>query len=349
MRGDVGRPASRAAASHTPVAETSVLKGEGDLRVLRFHQVVILAALLSVSPILGLGARAETLKFAWPDGASAKVSTRSEGRRTMTGPEMGPDITWNMTADFTMQVRRAGDRVVVSRGGFSGWKGTFPPGFSGGVERFTDMIPTFIVSADGSFLGIEGQEAARKLMNQSVEQSGGLSPGERKVFDSMTTDAALRSIASDFWTVLVGLWQQVELDPEARYELRNTTAVPQLGGGQIDITGELGFVKEAPCSSGGGRCLHFHSETAGDKEQVAKLLQALMKNAIPGNPVITDLDQQYKVDVVVDKATTLPQQLTITRLHAFALTHRGQSGRASENITKAYTFVWTLPEAAPKK
>lgn len=317
----------------------------------RFHKAVILLTLGVVSPFLGLTARAETLKFAWPDGASAKVSTRSEGRRTLTGPEAGPDIAWNMSADFTMQVRRTGDRVVLSRV-FSGWKGTFPPGFSGGAERFTDMIPTFVVSADGSFLGIEGHEAARKLMNQSVEQSGGLDPGARKVFESMTTDAALKSIASDYWTVLVGLWQEVELDPEARYEMRNTTAVPQLGGGQLDIVGEVGFVKEAPCTSDGGgqgRCLHFHSETAADKEQSARMLESLMKKAVPGNPVVTDLDQQYKVDLVVDKATTLPQQLTLKRIHAFGLSHQGRSGRASEEITKSYTFVWTLPGGAPKK
>ena len=319
--------------------------------MLRFQRLLILATLWVVSPILGLDVRAETLRFAWPDGASAKVSTRSEGRRTMTGPEMGPDIAWNMSADFTMQVRRTGDRVVVSRG-FSGWKGTFPPGFSGGVERFTDMIPTLIVSADGSFLGIEGHETARRLMNQAVEQSGGIDAGARRVFETMTTDAALRAIASDFWGALVGLWQQVELDPEARYELRNTAAVPQLGGGVLDIVGEVGFVKEAPCSSEGGgqgRCLHFHSETAADKEQAAKLLQALMKKAIPGSPVITDLDQQHKVDLVVDKATTLPRQLTITRLHAFGLSHQGRTGRASEEIKKSYTFVWTLPGDGQKK
>jgi hypothetical protein len=306
-----------------------------------------------VSPFLNLTARAETMKFAWPDGASAKVSTRSEGRRTMTERGMGPDVAWNMSAEFTMQVRRTGDRVVISRDGFSGWKGTFPPGFSGGVERFTDMIPTFNVSADGSFLGIEGHETARKLISQAVEQSGGLDPEARRVFEGMTTDAALRSMASDYWTVLVGLWQQVELDPEARYELRNTTAVPQLGGGEIDIVGEVGFVKEAPCASDGGggqrRCLHFHSETAGDKEQVTKLLQALLKKAVPGSPVITELDQQFKVDIVFDKATTLPQQLTITRLNAFGLSHQGRSGRASEEITKSYTFVWTLPGGGQKK
>ncbi|MFN2414609.1 MAG: hypothetical protein ABR603_05655 [Pyrinomonadaceae bacterium] len=315
----------------------------------RFQRLLILVTLGVVSPILGLSVRAETLRFAWPDGASAKVSARSEGRRVGTGP----DIRWNMSADFTMQVRRAGDRVVVSRNDFSGWKGTFPPSFGGGAERFTDMIPTFIVSADGSsFLGIEGHETARKLMNQSVEQSGGLDAASRSVFGNMTTDAALRAMASDFWSVMVGLWQDVELDPEARYELRNTTSVPQFGGGQLDITGEVGFVKETPCPSEGGaqrRCLHFHSETAADKEQVVKLVQALMQRAVAGSPVITGWDQRFKADIVVDKATALPQQLTLTRLHAIEASLQGRTERVSEEITKAYTFVWTLPGDGQKK
>lgn len=316
--------------------------------MLRFHKVVILAALVIVSPLLCPDGRAETLKFAWPDGASAKVSARSEGRRVGTGPE----IKWNMSADFAMRVRRAGERVVVSRDGFTGWKGTLPPAFGGGAERFTDMIPTFVVSADGTFIGIEGQETGRKLMNQSVEQSGGLDAASRSIFANMTTDAALRAMASDFWSVMVGLWEDVELDPEARYELRNTTAVPQLGGGRLDITGEIGFVKEAPCTSEGGaqrRCLHFHSETAADKEQVVKLVQSLMKQAVAGSPVITGWDQQFKVDIVVDRATTLPQQLTITRLHAIEASLQGRTERASEEITKAYTFAWTLPGGGEKK
>ena len=322
--------------------------------MLRFHKAAALLALWVVWPLLGPAARAETLKFAWPDGASAKVSTRSAGRRTVTGPEMGPDIRWDMSAEFTMRVRRTGDRLVVSRNDFSGWKGTLPPGLGGGAERLTDMIPTFIVSADGSsFLGIEGQETARRLMRQSVEQAGGLPPAERNLFETITTDASLRAMASDFWSVLVGLWQDVELDPAARYELRNTTTVPQLGGGQLDITGEVGFVKEAPCASDGGgaqrRCLHFHSETAADKEQVVKLVQSVMRQAVAGGPVITGWDQRFKVDIVVDKATALPQRLTITRLHTIEASLQGRTERASEEITKAYTFVWTLPGDGQKK
>ncbi len=315
----------------------------------RFRRALILVTLGLVSPALCLTGRAETLKFAWPDGASAKVQARSEGRRKQPGRE----ISWDMSCDFTMQVRREGDRVRISRGDFSGWKGTFPPSFGGGAERFTVMIPTFIVSGDGTFLGIEGQEAARKLMNQSVEQSGGLDAASRSAFESMTTDAALRAMASDHWSTLVSVWEEVELDPEAVYELRTVTSVPQLGGGELAITGEVRFVKEAPCSPDAGdgrRCVHFHAESAADKAQVVKLIEALVKRAAgAGGPAISGWEQQSKMDIVVDKATMLPQRLTLTRLHAMELSAQGRVERGSEEMSKTYTFNWVLPGGAPKK
>lgn len=312
----------------------------------KFHKAVMLLTLGVISPFLNLTARAEALKFAWPDGASAKVSMRSEGRRVGTGP----DIKWNMSADFTMQVRRDGDRVFISRNDFSGWKGTSPPGLAGGAERFIDMVPTFIVSADGKFIGIEGHEAARRLMKRSVEQAGGLDAPSRNLFEQMTTDAGLGALAKDNWSSLVGLWEDVELDPEASYELSGATPIPQLGGGTLEIKGEVKFVKETPCASGGGqqRCAHFIAETAADKEQVTKLIQSLLKGAIGGNPVITGWEQRIKLEIAVDKATMLPQQLSLTRFHSMHIRAQGRTETGSEETTKVYTFNWTLPGGVQK-
>ncbi|HEX6101207.1 MAG TPA: hypothetical protein VF432_33130 [Thermoanaerobaculia bacterium] len=305
-----------------------------------FIRILTVTALLSVSLLLTPAASAETLRFAWPDGASAKVRTRSEGRNT----GMGKDIIWDMTADFTMRVKRAGEHVRIERAGFSGWKGTYPPSLGGGADRFTDMIPTFIVTRDGKFVGIEGQEAARALINRSVEQSGGFDAALRNIFETATSDAALHAMASDHWATLVLLWEDVELDAERTYELRNTAAVPQFGGGELEINGEVRFVKEAPCATdqSGRRCVHFHSETSANREQSVKLVESLMKRALGGGgPVFTDFDQRFKVDIILDKATTLPQQLTLTRLLTMAF--QGSTDRGSDEMTKTYDFEWTVP------
>lgn len=315
--------------------------------MLKFQRVAALVTLAVVSPLLGLTARAETLRFAWPDGATAKVTARSHGRRVL------PDktIPWDMSSDFAMQIRRTGDRLVVSRSGFNGWKGTLPPSAGGGAERFTDMIPTFIVSADGKFIGIEGHEAARKLMNSSVEQSGGLNPVEGPLFKTFSSNAGIEAMARDHWSMLVPLWEQIELQPGASYELQSVAAVPQLGGGQIDITGEVGFVKEAPCGPGlaGRRCVHFGGETGPDKAQVTKIIESLLRRAGADAPKITAFDVRFKVDIVLDKATMLPQQLTLVRLNSVTFKIGDREGIVSEEINKTYTFDWVIPNPEPKK
>ena len=327
--------------SHSPTSHNTITRVV--VKAIFRTRVITFFTLAAIAPIFSLTAHAQTLRFAWPDGASAKVQTRSQGRRATKNDETR---TWDMSADFTMRIQRTGERVVISRDGFTGWKGTFPPSFGGGAERFVDMIPTMIASTTGTFIGIEGHETARKLMTSSVEQSGKLDPKARTVFESISSDAGLRSIASDHWSILVNLWEQVELDPSAYYEIRNVTQVPQLGGGEIEITGTIQFVKEVPCSQGRNdrQCVQFRAETGADQKQVKKLMESLLQKAGAGQPRITVFDQRFKVEIVVDKKTMLPQQLSITRLHTFDFEMQGRSEGVSEEITKTYTFAWTMPE-----
>lgn len=286
-----------------------------------------LAAMLSTT------GHAETLTFAWPDGASAKVQTRSRGHRTTKSDQKR---TWDMSAYFTMRIKRSGDRVVIVREGFSGWKGTFPRSFGGGAERFVDMIPTLIASPAGEFIGIEGQETARKLMTTSVEQSGGIDSKTRTVFESIKSDAGLRGMASDHWSILVNLWQQVALDPNAYYEIRTVAQVPQLGGGEIELAGTVEFVKEIPCSQGPGdrRCVQMRAEIKPDEKHVKTLLESVLKKVDANQPKITLFDQQFKVDIIVAKSTMLPQQLTITRLHTFDLEVQGIKTASRKKLQK---------------
>ena len=141
--------------SHGPTSHSSI--AHVIVKTIYQTRVITFLTLAAILPIFGLTGHAETLRFAWPDGAWAKVQTRSQGRRAIKNDETR---TWDMSADFTMRIQRTGERVVISREGFTGWKGTFPPSFGGGAERFVDMIPAMIVSTDGAFIGIEGHATA---------------------------------------------------------------------------------------------------------------------------------------------------------------------------------------------
>lgn len=280
----------------------------------------------------------ETLRFGWPDGASAKVNVRSQGKR------VGPNkpVTWDMSLDFTMNVKRVSDRVVVSRNGVSGWKGNVPPSITGGAERFFDMVPTIIVTNDGLFVGIEGHETARKLMNDSVAQTGGLDPAVRNAFDTITSNASIESMAKDHWASIVALWRDVELTPGVFYEMSNVTPVPQLGGGEIEIKGTVKFVKAAPCEStrNDQGCAHLQAELVADQAQVRKILQSFVQQAAGSRPNITAFDRQFKVDIVLDKTNMLPYQVKLTRGHSLTVKNRMSEETSSEEVSTTYSFRW---------
>ena len=151
-------------------------------------------------------------------------------------------------------------------------------------------------------------------------------------------------MASDYWSRLVFLWQLIELDPDAEYEVRSVAPVPQFGGGEIDIINTAKFVKETPCGSARNdqRCVHFHSHSVPDKAQVRKILQSIYQKAGETALTITGWDQQIKMEIVVEKKTMLPQQLKITRFHNLTLNDKttGRNDGGSEEFTTTYTFSW---------
>lgn len=304
------------------------------------HPSISRLLVLITLAILSSTSHAQTLKFGWPDGASAKVQARSHGRRTTNNTARD----WDMKSDFTMRVQQNGDRVVISREGFSGWKGTFPPSLGGGSERFVDMIPTTIVATDGTIMGIEGQETARKQMLRDLEQSGPLHPTIQAALQSLTSDASLEAMAAATWTALVGYWRGVELDPAKPYAIREFVPLPHLGDVKLDATGTVRFVKETPCAPGPDdrRCVELLAEVTTDPQQASNLLRSRLQEAGANRPRVTAFDQRFKAHIVVDKKTMLPQQLTMTRIQNVEVESSNVS--FSEAVTKTLNFAWVLKQ-----
>lgn len=304
----------------------------------RLAASAILAIILSIS-LHGQ----ERLKFAWPDGAIARVDVRSEGKQV----KPGKTESWDMSCDFTMHLKRNKDHLVVSRHSPSAWKGTFAPVLAAGAEQFIHLVPTLIVTTDGTFVGIEGHETARKLMVQAIERSGGLNNMQRSLYEMMSSDASLEAMAQDHWAALTVVWKLIELDPDATYEFESVAAIPQLGGGELNLKGMVKFVKETPCESARNdqRCVHLYSESGGDKAQVRKIIQSLLQKQSAAPVAVTDWDQRIKVAIVVEKKTMLPHHLKVTRFHSLTVKHKvlGESQTSWGEYSTTYTFAWQKP------
>jgi len=149
-------------------------------------------------------------------------------------------------------------------------------------------------------------------------------------------------MAAATWAALVGFWRNVELDPARPRAIRDVVPLPHLGGVKIDAAGTIRFIKEIPCAAGPDdrRCVELQSEIATDPEQANKLLQSLLQKAGANAPRVTGFEQRFKVSIVVDKRTMLPEQLTMSRLQS--VESESSNLGFSEEITKTMSFAWVF-------
>jgi len=155
-------------------------------------------------------------------------------------------------------------------------------------------------------------------------------------------------MAAATWAALVGFWRGVELDPAQRYAIRDVVPLPHLGSVKLDAAGTIRFIKETGCTPGPDdrRCVELLAEIATDREQARKLLKSTLQKAGANDPRVTGFEQRFKMSIVVDKRTMLPQQLTMTRLQSIEFESSDRS--FSEDVTKTMNFAWVLKQEDKK-
>ncbi len=158
------------------------------------------------------------------------------------------------------------------------------------------MIPTTVVATDGTLIGLDGQETARKQMTRDLEQSGPLHPVIQNALQALTSDASLEAMASATWAALVGYRKGVELDPAQRYTIRNLVPLPHLGDVVLDANGTIRFVKETSCATAPAErnCAELLAELATDPEQANKLLRSMLQKPGANPPRVTGSSSDSK-------------------------------------------------------
>ncbi|ATB35502.1 hypothetical protein CYFUS_000915 [Cystobacter fuscus] len=300
-------------------------------------------------PILLLGTSvsaaepASTLRFAWPKGLKARVEVHIQGEREAGDRTQRHDAR----ATFTLSTQLQGEELQVKREDFSGWKGTLPARMGSPTDRLVDRIPLVRVSRQGEFLGIEGAAKAREAFASEVKLES-LDTANRRVFGMVTTDEALRAVALDFWNMSAGAWPRLNLGPGKSRELRSPTAVPQLGGGKLDLVTTFRWVGPAACTPDEKepRCVELVLKSNPDSEQAKKLLQQALTAQSGNGPVTESFESTQELRAVVEPATLVPHRLTLRRSSQMRLrSPQGKSESGREQTERAYVFHYTSPAA----
>jgi len=279
---------------------------------------IALVTFISLAAVPTQGA----VKFAWPAAATADVQVEIEGERGGTA--------WKATTSYKLTVESSGDVIRITRGETAPWTGK---GVGAVLDRIVDVVPAIRVSRTGEFLGIEGAALAttraKKVLPRDMPEAA---------IASLTSEAGLTAMQKDFWMMLVQGWTVLDPEEGEVVTLTNTTKVPQLGGGSLDLLLEARRSAPKSCdgSDNANRCVEFLLVSRPDKAQVEELLAGV---DIP----LRAYDMQQEAHVLADPNTLLPYRAVLFRSMEMAEKAKG-SVVQSEEATRTYTFRWTVAD-----
>jgi hypothetical protein len=301
--------------------------------------------LLSVSLTATIGAAAAegpAPRFDWPDGLVMDASARIHGARTAGAETLS---SWDAQGTSRWSVRRDGGRTFIERAPFSGWDGTQPPANAALPFRVVDHVPTLVIGRDGTFLGAEGLEAARGRIRGSLPGLADTPPGIRSVIDAALADPGLRAMTGDFWSMLIGAWLMAGAEVHEGFEFTQRTAVPQLGGGELDLRGKIELQGISDCARGGvtRRCGTFHILSSADQAQVRALLEKLLASTVGQGFRFVGFEQQMESTVVAELDGLVPHRMTLRQQSSIEAEQDGERQKVTEVSSKDYVFTHTAP------
>lgn len=320
---------------------------------MRLSLILILplaAALVTPRLSAQAGASADTarLTFAWPIGTSADV-TASRHRQRMS--ETSSDTSETRLA-YRLHVvpHDGGQRITYSDFRLLGAE-VANPAVSAAMAQLAELMPSFVVSDSGEFMGPANLSVLRATMDSVLApiraEMQGKQPELEQLLASLTSDEMLSMRAAEEWNALVGTWIDAELEVGSEYELEAMETVPLFGGMEVPMTYTLGAVRRLPCDSAdsGNGCVELQMVSRPDPAAMTKVLARVFAGIMPDGEVVArnaQMNIENTVILIARPETLLPYRVTVTKEVKFALQTEGKREEAHQLDVRKQEFRYLV-------
>lgn len=272
----------------------------------------------AAAPLPVAGAERVALRFAWPEGFTARVVgaesrvLSSDDREDATRSELS----------YRVRIEPSGDGARIRYEEFA-----LPGADSGalvplrgvpGLENLADALrPSFVVGPNGRFLGTPDLDDTVAAVNRELDAlhagSGGLPSGAPALPTRFSAELFRRHAPVEWWP-MVEMWAGREIHLGGRYTLDLTTRMPLLDGATLRMDGDLAVSGRRSCGDGGPpRCIELVLETRPDPLELIPLLGetgSRKEGAAGSAPVtVTKLDLRETVRLLTEPETLVPRRL----------------------------------------
>lgn len=277
--------------------------------------------------------------FGWPSDFHATVAMTIEVKQWNS---VEGDSKTRFEASSRWTVEKDGGRLFVRRTVPEGWKRAADFGAMAIAQRVVDYVPTIVVGSNGAFLGIEGLAEGR---SQFVEEGGpslfsGLS--KETLMSTALSDGGLKAIVQDFWSALVESWIVWRDELGTGHVFSFESAVPQLGGDNLQFDGRSAETGTEECSRGGivRSCHVYVVTTSANPAQVKKLVANMMTSGQPAPFRFVSWDQSTETRLVAEADTLLPHLLRIASRSSMTVEAEGERQSLRQELVKEYRFSY---------
>jgi len=259
------------------------------------------------------------VKFAWPSNLRAHVVARRSQYRTAGGRS---DTTVSQ-AEYRMVVQPHARGLLVSYDSLQ-LPAAGPNDAPDAAALAAAAMPSYVVSADGSFLDLYNVAAniaaTRRLLQPVIDSAVRKNPSGRAVFDALLSERFFLQKATEEWNALVGAWagETFVRDEVYEHETKETIPFPGFENTKVTFNYESSFDGRVPCIEDQPlpECVELTLISYPDPDEIRSILAQLVQRImqLPSGALSFDsLDIVNTISLIADPATLRPYSLEIVR------------------------------------
>jgi hypothetical protein len=250
-----------------------------------------------------------SLRFAWPDGFTAQVSSKTSESQGGNAPQLN-ERRYEISLEGTGQERKLITRRPPATG-----PGAVP------AELQLPPIPTIVLGPAGELKRIEGTDQVLAELFKDAESKG--IPAAQQELLAKLVGQAFEQASRDRWEELIGRWNGLTLKPGEVVERKSRLTMP-LYANSVDTRARLALKERVPCTEGSTekRCVRLVLDSSldpsGTEEAGIELVQRMREfmkanSGMPDSELpelkVTKLQLDGSFELIAEPETLIPHHL----------------------------------------
>jgi hypothetical protein len=297
------------------------------------------------------------LRFAWPDRLVAQIQYEKTKSKQTNGQ---PPVVDGMASQYVMRAQRQGRQHIVS---FSDLRmdanrlATMPPEARAVMDLLAKAaLPSFVVSNDGDFVGLENPSAFQASMRSTLYQLIPEGPTRERlnpVLEGLLSESTLQSLAQTDWSWQVSAWSGGEnaLDIGDEY-VAETRGLAPLVNALVTQRTHFKLARKLPCEREGQvhECVELQASIRPDEAEMNKAIITFMNKLSPsttpprGEKDSMALSSAITIELVTETATLIPHRYRRSKDITVSTVEAGKANTIHQIETTEQTFQYRQPD-----